>query len=243
MQIRMYGSTDVGRVRKNNQDDLYFNASQGMVIVADGIGGRKGGEVASALAVEGMRKAFLECESLRHEEITPFLASSVDKVNQSILAKGRSDLQVAGLGTTMNCLLFVGDKIYIAHLGDSRTYLYYKGNLWQLTLDHSVEVYVGRGWLPQEAITNGGRPTALVRSLGLSEQCEVDIYEKTIRPGEVYITCSDGLTGMVKDKKIASVIRDNSHRLDAVPRLLVAEANRKGGRDNITVVISAVVAD
>ena len=243
MQIRMYGSTDVGRVRKNNQDDLYFNASQGMVIVADGIGGRKGGEVASALAVDGMRKAFLECESLRHEEISPFLASSVDKVNQTIMSRGKAEIEIQGMGTTLNCLLFVGDKVYIAHLGDSRTYLYYKGSMWQLTLDHSVEVYIGRGWLPKEAVAAAAKPTALVRSLGLSEQCEVDIYEKVIKPGEVYMTCSDGLTGMVGDKRICSLIKENGHRLEAVPKLLVAEANRKGGRDNITVVLSEVVAD
>lgn len=237
----MYGRTDVGLLRKMNQDCHYFNADQGIAVVCDGIGGRKGGEVASSIAVKGMTKAFLNCDSLRQEEISPFLTSAVDKVNQQILNKGKIDASIEGMGTTLNCLLFVGDSLYIAHIGDSRTYLYYKGHFWQLTLDHNMEVYVERGWLPKESLLGSSKPGALVRALGLGGQVEVDIYEKVLRPGEIILTCSDGLTSMVSDRKICSLIRENENRLDVLPKILISEANKNGGRDNTTVVITEVV--
>ncbi|MGE0174241.1 MAG: PP2C family serine/threonine-protein phosphatase [Oligoflexales bacterium] len=239
MIVKMFAKTDVGRVRKKNQDSFLANAQIGLAIVADGIGGRKGGEVASKLAVDGIKNHFLDVNALRPDEIAPFLASSVDKVNQEIFTRGQSG-DTAGMGTTLNCLLFAGDTLHVAHIGDSRTYLYYKGNLWQLTLDHNMKVYGERGWIPKEIVETSSKSGALVRALGLSPQCEVDIYEKQIRPGEIFLTCSDGLTGMVSDQKITAIIRENENVLERVPTLLVQEANRNGGKDNITVVLSQV---
>lgn len=243
MRIRMYGASDIGRVRKANQDSYYCNDQLGIAIVADGIGGRKGGEIASALAVEGMKKSFVECETLRHEEVTPFLTTSVDAINQGIINYGLNSPEVKGLGTTMNCLLFVGETIYVAHIGDSRTYLYSRNHLWQLTLDHNIEVYMKRGWLQPESVDGSTKPGALVRALGLSTQCEVDVYEKQLQPGELFITCSDGLSGMVTDAKILSIVHENRNRAEVIPKLLISEANRNGGKDNITVVVSEVLKD
>lgn len=240
MRIEMYGATDMGRIRKNNQDSLFFNAELGLLIVADGIGGRKGGEIASSTAVNGIKEAYLNCDSLRHEEVEPFLIKSIDQVNKEIIARGtHSGLE--GMATTLNCLLFVGEKAFICHMGDSRTYLYYKSNLWQLTLDHNVENYVERGWLPDGSLAMNPKPGALVRALGLSEQCEVDIYELKLQPGEILLTCSDGLTGMVNDRRILRIIKEYENRLYELPQRLIQEANEAGGQDNVTVVISAVV--
>lgn len=241
MRIKMYGETNIGRVRLKNQDSFYYNELQGLAIVADGIGGRSGGEVASQIAVDGIRKGFLECESLRTEEAGHFLVSAVDRVNGMILRKGQLDEKISGMGTTINVLLFVGDHLYIAHVGDSRTYLQYENQIWQLTVDHSIEVYVEKGWFPQEVLKNTSKPSALVRALGLSERCEADVYEKIIQPGEVYLTCSDGLSAMVSDRKMNDIIMRHRDRLDIVPQLLVAEANRNGGKDNVTVIITEVV--
>lgn len=239
----MFGASDVGRVRKANQDSFYFNDQLGIAVVADGIGGRKGGEVASALAVEGMKNAFIEIETLRHEDVAPFMTASADTINQTILARGNQQQDIRGLGTTMNSLLFVGENLYISHIGDSRTYLYYKGHLWQLTLDHNIEVYVKRGWLPPEAVDSNAKAGALVRAMGLSLQCEIDIYEKEVKAGEVYLTCSDGLSSMVSDQRILAIIHENRHRVEVLPKLLIAEANRNGGKDNVTVVIAEVLKD
>ena len=240
MRIKMYGTSNVGRVRKVNQDNFYCNAQQGIAIVADGIGGRKGGEVASALAVGGISYDYLRCDSLKQSEVPPFLLASIDRANQKIMEEGANDEATSGMGTTLNTLLFVGDRVYIAHIGDSRTYLYYKNNLWQITLDHNMEVYVERGWLPEESLLKASKPNALVRALGLSPKCEIDIYQKTLKPGEVLLTCSDGLTSMVSDRKILKLIRENEGSLDVLPQKLVDEANNAGGRDNITVIITEI---
>ena len=240
MRIKMYGTSDVGRVRKVNQDNYYCNAQQGIVIVADGIGGRKGGEVASALAVSGISHDYLKCESLKHAEVPPFLLASIDKANQKIIDEGAANEATSGMGTTLNALLIVGDRVYIAHIGDSRTYLYYKGNLWQLTLDHNMEVYIERGWLPEESLLKTTKPNALVRALGLSPKCEIDIYQKALKPGEALLTCSDGLTSMVSDRRILKVMRENENNMETLPQKLVDEANNAGGRDNITIVITEV---
>ena len=242
LRIEMFGATDMGRVRKNNQDSLFFNAELGLLIVADGIGGRKGGEVASSLAVNGIKEAYLNCESLRHEEVEPFLIQSIDHVNKEIITKGNGS-PVEGMATTLNCILFVGEKAFICHMGDSRTYLYFKNNLWQLTLDHNVENYVERGWLPDGTLAANPKKGALVRALGLSTQCEVDIYELKLQPGEILLTCSDGLSGMVNDKKMLRIIKEYEDRLYELPQRLIQEANEAGGQDNITVVISHVARD
>lgn len=243
MRIVIYGQTDVGRSRKNNQDSIYISSKHGLVVVADGIGGRKGGEVASKIAVEGMRDEYLACESLRHEEVSNFLIGSIDRINQKIIKHGENNQEVEGLATTLNCILFVGERAFISHLGDSRTYLYYKGNLWQLTFDHNIENYVERGWLPDEALLNNPKPGALVRALGLAEDCDVDIYEVPIKPGEILITCSDGLTGMVSDQEIRKVIKANAHQLHELPQILIDLANRNGGQDNITVAVTGILRD
>ena len=241
MRIKMSGSTHVGRVRKNNQDSFYFDSTHGIAIVADGIGGRKGGEVASQMAVAGMKDEFIKADCLRTEEINPFLSSTVDRVNQGIIERGELDPSIKGMGTTLNFLLFVADKLHIAHLGDSRTYLYDRGHLWQLTLDHNIETFIERGWMKQSDIAPNTQEGDLVRSMGLAGRCEADLYEIKLRSGQIFLTCSDGLTGMVSDRKISEIITQNANNISKLPKVLIDAANQNGGKDNITVVVSQVV--
>lgn len=236
----MIGATDVGRRRKSNQDSLYYDEPAGFGIVADGIGGRSGGEIASSMAVNGLRKVFLNSDRIRHDEITPFLVNAVDKCNGEILERGRREQEIQGMGTTLNCLMFVGDKLHLAHVGDSRTYLYYKKHLFQLTLDHSVGNFLERGWLPKSAVQPGAKDGALVRAMGLGERVDVDIYEMQLKPGQMFLTCSDGLSGMVEDRKIAQLITENLDQFDKLPKILIDAANAAGGKDNITVLLSHV---
>lgn len=240
MQIRMAGATDVGRRRKANQDSIFFDAASGVGIVADGIGGRKGGEVASALAVNGLRKAFQNTDMIRYDEVAPFLAGAIDKINQDILARGVAEAEISGMGTTLNCLLFTKDRLHIAHIGDSRTYMYFERHLYQLTQDHNVASFLAKGWLSPAQIQPGAKGEALVRALGLVSTCETDIYEVELKPGQIFLTCSDGLTGMVDDREIADIIAANRGRTQELPAKLIDAANRGGGKDNITVLISEV---
>lgn len=238
----MVGATDVGRRRKTNQDSLYYDEPAGFGIVADGIGGRSGGEIASSMVVNGLRKAFLTSDRIRHEEVAPFLVNAIDKQNLEILERGRREVEINGMGTTLNCLMFVGDRLHIAHVGDSRTYLFYKKHLWQLTFDHSVGNFLERGWIPKSAVQPGAKEGALVKAIGLADRCEVDLYELKIKPGELFITCSDGLSGMVDDHAIARLIADNLDNFEKLPKILIDAANEGGGKDNITVLCSLVAA-
>jgi len=240
LKLEMYGASDVGKVRKTNQDSFYCNALQGMAIVADGIGGRKGGEVASRIAVDGMRRAIVSCEQLRHEEINPFLVSAVDTVNSEIITSGNVK-GLPGMGTTLECAMFVGDRVHLAHVGDSRTYLFYKGQFWQLTIDHNLKTFIDRGWMIKSEIApKMMKEEALVKALGLTHRCEIDVYSKELKDGEIYLTCSDGLSSMVEMKRIASIMKEHSSKPESLPKYLIEEANRAGGKDNVTVVITTV---
>jgi protein phosphatase len=240
MRIRMAGGTDVGRKRKANQDSIFFDEALGLGVVADGIGGRKGGEIASSIAVDSMKKVFRTAETIRHGEVNGFLVTAIDTVNSEILTRGRLEPEIAGMGTTLNCLVFVGDRLHLAHVGDSRTYLYQDGQLFQLTIDHNVATFAARGWLRSDQVMPGAKDEALVKALGLGPNCEADIYEAQVTPGQIFLTCSDGLSGMVSDSEIAAIIRKNHTRVDQLPSLLIAAANAGGGRDNITVLVSEI---
>jgi serine/threonine protein phosphatase PrpC len=240
MRVRMAGATDIGRKRKGNQDSIFYDEAHGLGVVADGIGGRKGGEVASSIAVNSMKKAFLGVDMIRHGEVNSFLVSAIDELNTDIIARGQIEPEIAGMGTTMNCLTFVGDRLHIAHIGDSRTYLYFDGHIFQMTIDHNVGTFAARGWLRQDQVLPGAKDEALVKALGLTPVCEADIYEIALKPGQVFVTCSDGLSGMIPDNEIASIVRKNLSKFDALPELLIAAANAAGGRDNITVLVSEV---
>ncbi len=241
MRIRMAGATDVGRLRKANQDSLFFDGTQGLGIVADGVGGRKGGEVASSMAVSGIHNAFVDCDVIRHEEIHPFLISTIDKINNDIIKRGHRDTDISGMGTTLNCLLFVGDQLHLAHVGDSRTYLYFNKQLWQLTIDHNVKTFIERGWMSSQNVLPGSSDGALVRALGLFESVDVDFYQKTVKEGEIYLTSSDGLFDMVRDRDIVKIISENENNFEELPNILINEANKQGGKDNITVLLSKIL--
>jgi protein phosphatase len=136
--------------------------------------------------------------------------------------------------------MFVGDRLYLAHLGDSRTYLFYKNHLWQLSIDHNVGTFSKKGWITPAEIGPGVNDSALVRSLGMCEGVEMDVYDMGLRGGEIFITCSDGLSGMVSDSKISKIVAQNANNFRVLPTLLIAAANENGGKDNVTVVVSKV---
>lgn len=243
LRVLMAGATNKGRTRKTNQDSIFYDQQMGVGIVADGIGGRKGGEVASSMAVAHVRNAIKNSRLIRHEEVRPFMINAVDNANLAIIARGEHDPTFAGMGTTLESLLFLNDRLYLAHVGDSRTYLYFNAKLWQITLDHNVQNFLERGWLKSGSLPQDWKGQALVRALGLSVHCEIDVYHKVIKPGEIYLTASDGLFDMVSDHEICHLVKSYFNDLKKIPEILINEANRKGGRDNITVLICKVVED
>jgi len=225
--------TDTGRQRSGNEDSYYVRAP--VFVVADGMGGARAGEVASRMAVQ-VFEAGLPDKGSPEER----LSLLVQQANRSIYEKAQADPELSGMGTTLTSALLDGDHVAIAHVGDSRAYLLRDGTLTRLTQDHSlVEELLQRGKLTEEEAAEHPQRSIITRALGPEPIVEVDTYSQPVRPGDVVMLCSDGLTSMISEKRVEEVLRDSPGLREAADRL-VAEANEAGGRDNITVVLFRV---
>lgn len=231
LTLRSASRTDVGRHREGNEDSCF--AGGHLFIVADGLGGHKGGEVASALAVETVR-SLADLEAAR---AAADLASVVRAANQAVLDRARSDADLSGMGTTMTAVVIAGSTARLVHVGDSRCYLIRDGVIQQLTQDHTMVARMVRdGRLtPQEAEQHPQR-SMLTRAVGSEPQIDLDEADIALAPGDRLLLCSDGLTNMLTDGEIAALARDGDD-LDAICDALVDAANAHGGVDNITVVL------
>ena len=226
------GTTDVGRQRSTNEDSLlvlppYF-------AVADGMGGAKAGEVASRLAVE-----VLEEELARHPDDPPEaqLSHALQEANRRIFELSTDDESRRGMGTTVTAARVHDGEVSLGHVGDSRAYRLREGELEQLTRDHSLVAELQRsGQLSAEAAEHHPQRSIITRALGPEPDVEVDTYTVPGREGDVFLLCSDGLTGMVSDDEMASIVRRAGSLGDAAESLVRA-ANQSGGKDNITVVL------
>lgn len=232
-------ATDVGRVRGHNEDSLLV--AEALFAVADGMGGHRGGEVASADALETLRTTVLDPDSAA-------IHDAVLAANRHVFERSVTEPQLAGMGTTLCLVALVHDEdseqsIAIANVGDSRVYLLRDGEFRQITLDHSlVETMVRGGQLsPDEAAVHPGR-NVLTRALGIEPDLEVDLFSEPAAAGDRYLLCSDGLYNELSDDEIAATLR----RVDApwnAASELVAAAVDAGGRDNVTVVVVDVIDD
>jgi len=226
-----------GQVRPQNEDAYAINNDRGLLIVADGMGGHAAGEVASWMAVTSVSDAIAEA---RMTPCSPsaLLIAEIQKANGHIFAAAQQDPATSGMGTTIVAALSVGDRVAIAHVGDSRAYLLRGRHIEQLTEDHTVAnqcrlLGIDTTHLPAlEA-----RAHSLTRALGTDEHVDVDVRMFEPLAGDVLLLCSDGLTGVLDDRVIASILA--GHReLDAAAEQLVTCANACGGPDNITVVLA-----
>jgi serine/threonine protein phosphatase PrpC len=221
--------SDTGRQRTANEDS-YF-ASAPLFVVADGMGGAQAGEVASRIAAEAFETAERSGEAAE-----TFLRRVAESANERIHGLAQSDSSRSGMGTTLTAALVDGDEVAIAHVGDSRAYLYREGELRLLTTDHSlVEELRRQGRLTEEQAEDHPQRSIITRALGPEAEVEVDTLTVSARPDDVFLLCSDGLTTMVKDAGIAAALEANED-LDKAVTELVEAANQAGGRDNITVV-------
>ena len=227
--------SDVGRARQSNEDS-YLERSP-LFVVADGMGGARAGEVASAIAVETAGST--EVGNSPEQD----LAEVAKSANREIYRKAQEDSEHAGMGTTFTGALVTGGEIAIGHVGDSRMYRLRDGELERLTQDHSlVEEFVRQGKLtPEEAEVHPQR-SIITRALGPEAEVQVDTFTYPGRDGDVYLLCSDGLTGMVSEPEVSEILTSSSSLADAADRLIAA-ANENGGRDNITVVLFRLEGD
>jgi serine/threonine protein phosphatase PrpC len=246
--IKAYGLTDVGRKRKHNEDAFASDVNEGLFIVADGMGGHAAGEVASKITVETIGE-FIAATRQKEEATWPFkynheldfnsnrLAVAIEKANERVMAAVAAQPWLKGMGTTVVAGLLNEKLLSLAHVGDSRAYLFRDGQLSRLTDDHSwVHEQVTAGILTEEEAKTHPLKNVVTRALGGGPSVSPDLQELVFSPGDRYLFCSDGLTTMVGDEEIldtAASVKDTQ----ALCQKLVDMANEKGGVDNITVVV------
>ncbi|CAB4739920.1 MAG: SpoIIE family protein phosphatase [Actinobacteria bacterium] len=236
-RFRWATATDVGRVRNVNQDNAF--SVEGFFAVADGMGGHRGGEVASAIALESLSAALPVLS-------TDDLLDAISGSNLAVLERANADLSLRGMGTTLCVLALVDDdtgepSLILANVGDSRIYQYGNGVLDQRTDDHSVVAEMMRqGRITVEEAGRHPQRNILTRALGIDAGVQIDVWRVTPAPGQRWMLCSDGLFNEVDDETLASVLASHADPADAANEL-VRRANAGGGRDNITVLIVDVI--
>jgi protein phosphatase len=230
------GLTDVGRQRHTNEDRYYESAP--LFAVADGMGGARSGEVASQIAVDEFAEHDAADGSPEHR-----LAEIARSANRKIYELARSDESHAGMGTTLTAALVGASEISLGHVGDSRAYRFRDDELDRLTQDHSlVEELMRMGKLSAEDAEVDPRRSIITRALGPEPTVDVETFTYPAKDGDVYLLCSDGLTGMVSEARMAEILRARSS-LQQAAQQLVDEANAGGGKDNITVVLFKLADD
>lgn len=251
MKIDFFGMTDVGKKREKNEDSLLIEDSLGLFMVADGMGGHLGGDYASRLAVK------MVAETIRRltedPEATINIKGEVDRTNpgdhlkyalgiasQRIYEEAGKNPSLRGMGTTAVVLFIREEKGFIAHVGDSRAYLIRKGEIRQLTADHSlVAEQLRAGIIKESELKNHKFKNIITRSVGFQNEVEIDLLVRDLEGGDNFLLCSDGLTNMVEDSELLKIASKNKPR--AACQKLIDLANKRGGDDNVTVIIASVL--
>ncbi len=239
------GKTDTGRKRQGNEDSIGLFDDLGLYVVADGMGGHAAGEVASRIAVEAIRTSVKDSDIVKaadgamvETDAGQTLVDAIDFANREVLRQAASDPKLAGMGTTVVAALFSREALHLAHVGDSRIYLFRGSELKRLTRDHSmVEDMVAAGQITAlQARTHPFR-NVVTRALGTKDAVEAGISRLVPKPGDVVMLCSDGLTGMLEDAAIAEVLNEHAGSPFSSADALVKAANEAGGDDNVSVVL------
>jgi PPM family protein phosphatase len=250
------GLSDVGRRRKSNEDSFAISGDGTLLVVADGMGGHAAGEVASRLAVESIERHISGSDPRKEPTLpasfrSPFgdeavlpaparrVLNAIRLANQEIVRSVRKDSSMRGMGTTVVIAHIQGSRAYIGSVGDSRAYLVHDGSLRQLTSDHTlVNEQVRAGALSTQEARRHPARNILTRAVGSQDEVEPDLIQEDLRPGDLLLLCSDGLTTMVEDGEILKTVL--AHRDDpaAACQALIDLANGHGGDDNVTVVVA-----
>lgn len=243
--VHVIQKTDVGRVRSENQDyailstieDEALDSEKGrLMVVADGMGGHRGGATASRLAGTTIKNEYFHSQ---HEDISTALKGALEKANSRIFNEAQANPELRGMGTTCSALVIKGDQAYFAHVGDSRIYLVRGDAISQITDDHSLVASMVREGLltPKEAEVHPRR-NVLQRSMGVADQVEVDVKSSMpVQPGDTYILCSDGLHGLVREDEMREVCR---MPVDDAAQEFIKRALERGAPDNVTVILARI---
>lgn len=239
MKLHAIGRSDKGRIRPHNEDAHLVEPGHGLFAVADGMGGHAAGEVASRLAIEAVRDMLSTgADGGGDEGVDALLRRAIQEANRRIAETIRNKPEYYGMGTTLVIGLVEQDRLWIAHVGDSRAYLLRDGSMKLLTSDHSlVNELVRLGILSREKAASDPRRNVVTRALGSGASVVPDVSQEVLLPGDVLLLCSDGLNTMVPDPAIESALASGGQDLEATSAALVDAANEAGGEDNVTVVL------
>lgn len=238
--MKGFARTDIGKARDMNQDYYYIPSSENdlqIYILADGMGGYNGGEIASKLAVQTVRD-YIEnnFDKIEHtkEEILNMIKKSMENANSVVYEESKKDDNLQGMGTTLDVCFIYNNKIYIGHVGDSRVYLIRKEIARKITKDHSyVQQLVEDKKITREEAEHHPKKNMLLKALGCTSYVEPDIRARNLEKDDIFLMCSDGLTNMVEESKMYEVVEQYKEK---APEILVNLANDAGGYDNITVI-------
>jgi len=251
MRIRSCGATDVGKKRERNEDNLLVNKHYNLFVVADGMGGHLGGDIASSIAVATMDDVITSIEQspdatiqrddieIKAGEYQAYLRYAIKLAGKRIFEKADSDMSLHGMGTTVVSTLFRDGKAYIANVGDSRCYRIRNDEINQITKDHSLVAEQMRAGIlsPDDARIQRFK-NIITRSVGFQEEVDADVEIRVAKESDIYLLCSDGLSNMLSDEEIRDVIISNE--IEYACNRLIDLANERGGEDNITLILMKV---
>ena len=251
--LRSWQATDVGRVRDQNEDNFLVDTKLGLYVVCDGMGGHAAGEIASSMTCREVREALrVEKDQLlafeqghggvSRESVVRIFEGAVQRACQRVHQVGVEDESKRGMGTTLDALLILGNRGFVAHVGDSRVYLNRQGSVHQLTEDHSlINELLKRGRLTRDQIEKVQYKNAVTRAVGVYESVDAEVFDFDVLPGDRYLLCSDGLHGYLEESELPKLFEQIPE--DELVDRLIALANECGGKDNITAVVVKIPDD
>ena len=246
MKLKVFCQTDVGLRRERNEDSYLYDEDIGLFCVADGMGGHRGGEVASSLAVKTMLEFVRNSKTQsRKYGARELLVRGYEEASAKIFDKSHIESpELHGMGTTLVTAYRHGDSLFIGNVGDSRAYLFCNEKLWQMTEDHSlINEQLRAGLITEADLPRLTNRNVITRSVGFEREVQVDIIERPMAIGDFYLMCSDGLSGLIDDSLIRTIIvKHGIERVEAIVADCITEAKKAGGDDNVTVMVMAVTA-
>lgn len=241
MKVTAYGLTDVGLKRSKNEDNLLVDEDMGLFVVADGMGGHRGGEMASRLAVESMARV-VKTHREEHTFLSPraMLEEGYTEASSTIFQASQSEGNaLQGMGTTLVSAYIHENEIFVGNVGDSRAYFFNEQYMWQMTEDHSlVNEHIRAGLLKDSEAKDFQAKNVITRSVGFESSVRCDIIRKQLNSGDGFLLCSDGLCGLVEDPEIFDICKNNN--MQTAVEICIEQAKKAGGDDNITALIIQV---
>ncbi|MFV2032251.1 MAG: Stp1/IreP family PP2C-type Ser/Thr phosphatase [Gammaproteobacteria bacterium] len=252
--ITILGLTDIGIVRKNNEDSIGYDSALGLLVLADGMGGHRGGEIASSITVDSIidtiQQQLPSIDVHKTDSVSGFslvsicVQNAIDQANDRVYRASQANPENRGMGTTIVVLQLYNNTFSLAHIGDSRCYRLRADNLEQITKDHSLlQELIDRGFYTQAEARNSMNKNLVTRALGIDPVVTPDVQEDIVLKNDIFLLCSDGLTDLVEDEHIYLTIKQFSDNLEEAAKQLITKANQKGGLDNISVMLCRIDED